>query len=390
MSTLRSLQLSSLIILSAALLSSAQAARVLKLASLSPLSGPQSDQGTQIRNGAALAIENAKAKFARLGFDLQFVGYDDQADPTAGTSAARRIAADKDIFGVVGAMNSGVIIPASDAISANHVVFVSPSTTNPKVTDRGLTNVNRICARDDAQGPSGANFLISTLNVKSVYLLNDRAAYGQGLVDEASKTFQKKGVKILGDEGTEEKNDFSAIISKISLLKPDAIYFGGQYGQVGAFAKQLREKGILIPIMGGDGLDSTDILSIAGTGAKGIYFTTIAPPVEAVPAAATLAKQYKTSFKDDAQGYAIMGYDSAQVILDGLLKAITKAAPNTPTRLQVETAVRNVNVTTGLLTGNVRFNSVGDRTHSTMYIRSVGADLKFNTAGKVAVTPDKR
>jgi len=378
------------LLLGALLLSSAHASSVIKIASLSPLSGPQSDQGSQIRNGASLAVDAARAQFARLGFDLQFVSYDDQADPTAGTSAARRIAADKDIFAVVGAMNSGVIIPATDAVAGSHVAFVSPSTTNPKVTERGLSNVNRICARDDAQGPSGANFLIGTLHARSVYLLNDRAAYGQGLVDQAIKTFQQKGIKILGNEGTEEKNDFSAIINKIALLKPDAIYFGGQYGQVGAFAKQLREKGITTPIMGGDGLDSTDILSIAGEGARGIYFTTIAPPVETVPAAKNMVARYKSAFRDDAQGYAIMGYDSAQVIIAALLKSIAQSKPAAPTRVQVEAAVRGVNVTAGMLTGNVRFNSIGDRTHSTMYIRSVGSDLKFSTAGKVAVRPDKR
>ncbi len=374
-----------LFVSSALLLSQAHALTLVKVASLSPLSGPSSDQGTQIRNGAQLAVLNAKAEFAKMGLNLQFVAYDDQADPATGTSNARRIASDKTVMAIAGTQNSGVIIPASEAVSGNHLAFVSPTTTNPKVTDRGLKNVNRICARDDAQGPAGADFIISKLKAKKVYMINDKTAYGQGLATEAEKALKAKGAQIVGSEGTEEKSDFSSIVQKIQLTKPDVVYFSGLYGQIGVFAKQLREKGIALPLVGGDGLDSPELIKIAGNGAKNIYFTTIAPPLEILPSAKAINTQYTAANKTSIQGYGIMGYDSALVILQGIRDAYKTAGNKAPTREQVETALRTT-VTKGL-TGEIRFGSNGDRTEGKMYIRHVGDDLKTTTAGVITVKP---
>lgn len=371
-------------------LGSAQAATVIKIASLTPLSGPASEQGIQIRNATQLAVNGAKADFAKLGFDLQFVSYDDQADPAAGTSAARRIGADKGILAIVGTQNSGVIIPASEALSAQHVAFVSPSTTNPKVTDRGLKNVNRICARDDSQGPAAADFMAGKLKAKKVYVLNDKTAYGQGLTDELAKALKARGVQVLSNEGTEERSDFSAIISKIQLMKPDAVYFGGLYGQVGVFARQLRDKGVNLPLVGADALDSPDLQKIAGNGAKNIYFTTIAPPLEAVPAGKAVDSAYKAAYKQNIEGYGIMGYDSAQVAIQGIRDAITANGKKLPSREQVETAIRKVKASKGLVTGAVQFNSVGDRVSSKMYIRQIDNNLKLVTGGVVSVTPKSK
>uniref|UniRef100_UPI0025C32AD0 branched-chain amino acid ABC transporter substrate-binding protein n=1 Tax=Deinococcus sp. TaxID=47478 RepID=UPI0025C32AD0 len=150
----------SLSLLAAVTLSSAGALSSIKIATISPLSGGSSNQGLQIKNGTQLAINDMKAQFAKAGMSVSLVAYDDQADPATGTAAARRVAADKTILAVVGTLNSGVAIPASAALAPSHVAMVSPVNTNPKVTDRGLANMNRVCARDDAQGPAGADFVV--------------------------------------------------------------------------------------------------------------------------------------------------------------------------------------------------------------------------------------
>lgn len=375
-------------------LGQAGAATVIKIASMSPLSGSSSDLGIQIRNATELAINEAKAEFAKMGFTLQFVAYDDQADPTTGTANARRIAADNSILAMVGTLNSGVVIPVSEALAPSHVAVVSPANTNPKVTDRGLANMNRICARDDAQGPAGGNFVVTTLKAKKVYVLNDKTPYGQGLADEAQKEMQSRGVQIVASEGTEEKSDFSSIISKIQLLKPDAIYFGGLYGQVGPFAKQLREKGVNIPIMGGDGYDSPDLLTLAGAGAANIYFTTVAPPLNAVPAAKAVADKYKATYKKDIQGFGILSYDATKVVLAGIMNAVKANGGKLPSRQQVESAVRKVDLTSGTLTGAIKFNSVGDRTSAKMYIMSTkaaaGGKFDVDSVGMVEVKAPKQ
>ncbi|MFC4453113.1 branched-chain amino acid ABC transporter substrate-binding protein [Deinococcus sonorensis] len=390
---MKKLGLSILTLAGAMALGSANAAQVIKIASMSPLTGSSSDLGLQIRNATEMAIKEQKAAFLKMGFDLQFVAYDDQADPTTGTANARRIAADNSILAMVGTLNSGVVIPSSEVLAPAHVAIVSPANTNPKVTDRALSNMNRICARDDSQGPAGADFLIDTVKVKKVYVLNDKTPYGQGLADAAEARLKSKGVTISFSEGTDEKSDFSSIITKIKQAKPDAIYFGGLYGQVGPFAKQLREAGVAIPVMGGDGYDSPDLLSLAGAGAKDIYFTTVAPPLEAVPAAKAVAARYKAAYKKDMAGFGIMGYDSANVVLAGVMSAIKANGGKLPTRVQVETAVRKTNLTSGTLTGAIDFNSVGDRTTAKMFIiqvKNAGSKLDFSTAGTVNVKVAKQ
>ncbi|WP_019585591.1 branched-chain amino acid ABC transporter substrate-binding protein [Deinococcus apachensis] len=378
----------SLSVLAALALGTASAQTTVKIATLSPLSGGQSDLGTQIRNGAQLAVNEYKAQFQKLGLNLQLVAYDDQADPATGTAQARKIAADRQILAVVGTLNSGVAIPSSAALAASRVAMVSPANTANNVTDRGLSNMNRIVARDDAQGPAGANFITGNLKAKKVYILNDKTAYGEGLAKEVEKALKAKNIQVVANEGTEEKSDFSGIVSKIRLQNPDAIYFGGIYNQVGVFIKQLRDAGVNTPVVGGDGLDSSELATIAGTGANNIYFTTVAAPIEALPAARVFATNFQKTFKDQAQGFGAFGYDAAKVVLQGILNAAKANGNKAPTRQQVETAIRKGSFT-GLLSGNVSFNSVGDRTAATLYVMNVQGG-KYKLATRIPVKPARQ
>lgn len=206
------------------------------------------------------------------------------------------------------------------------------------------------------------------LKAKKVYVLNDKTAYGEVLSRAVEKDLRRRGVQIVASEGTEEKSDFSPIIQKIQLMKPDAVYFSGTYNQVGVFAKQLRERGINILIVGGDGYDSNDLLSIAGSGAHDIYFTATAAPADVLPAAKQLDALYQKTFHRSIQGFGIFGYDATKVTLQALLGAIQANGNKLPSREQVESAVRKVKAT-GLISGDVQFNSAGDRTESKLYIR---------------------
>ncbi len=361
----------SLSVLAALALGTASAQTTIKIASISPLSGGQSNLGTQIRNGAQLAVNEYAPQFKKLGFDLKLIPYDDQADPATGTAAARKIAADNQILAVVGTLNSGVAIPASAALSPSNLAMVSPANTANQVTDRGLANMNRIVARDDSQGPAGANFIAGNLKAKKAYVLNDKTAYGEGLAGEVEKALKAKGVSIVGSEGTEEKSDFSSIIAKIKLTRPDAIYFGGIYNQIGVFIKQLRGAGITTPVVGGDGLDSSELPVIVGkAGANNIYFTTVAAPLEALPAAKVFAANFQKTFNLAPQGFGAFGYDAAKVTLQGILDAARANNNKVPTRKQVQDAIRK-GTFKGLLSGEVSFNSVGDRKAATLYVMNV-------------------
>lgn len=339
-------------------LASAQS-NVIKIATQSPLSGGQAALGEQIKLGAQVAVEEAQARFKAMGFDLQLAPYDDQANPDTGVANANRIINDKDILGVVGHLNSGVAIPASEVYARTGLVMVSPANTNPRVTDRNLPNVNRICGRDDVQGPAGAEFAYRDLKVTKAFVLHDKTAYGQGLAENFAKRFRELGGTVLQLVGTEEKSNFASLILQIQAAKPDLIYFGGIYDQIGPFAKQLRERGITTPIMGGDGLDSSEYERLAGpAAAKNTYFTTVAGPVSQFPKAAALAKVFEQKFNKKIEGFGIYAYDAANVIIAAIEAAIKANGGKKPDVKQVAQEVRKVKLSG--LTGDIEFDSKGD------------------------------
>lgn len=345
---------------------------VIKIASQSPLSGPQAALGEQIKLGAEMAVEEAKARFKQLGFDLQFVPYDDQANPDVGVANANRIINDPDILGVVGHLNSGVAIPSSEVYARVNLVMVSPANTNPRVTDRKLPNVNRICGRDDVQGPAGAEYAFNNLKVNTVFIIHDKTAYGQGLAEEFKKRFEALGGRVVAFVGTEETSNFVPIINQIRGARPvpQLIYFGGIYSQIGPFVKQLRERGLTTRLMGGDGLDSAEFERLAGSqAAKGTYYTTVAGPVSAFPKAKAFAQRFKQKYGKDVEGFGIYAYDAANVILAALEKAIKDNGGKKPTREQVSKAVRAVKMEG--LTGTIEFDEKGDIKKAKYFIMQV-------------------
>ncbi len=348
------------ILMASALIVGVQA-QTIKIATQSPLSGGSAALGEQIKLGTQMALEEAKAKFQAMGFNLELAAYDDQANPDTGVANANRIINDSSILGVVGHYNSGVAIPSSEVYARVSLVMVSPANTNPRVTDRNLPSVNRICGRDDVQGPAGAEYAVKELKAKKIFVIHDKTAYGQGLADAFRKTAVSLGVAIPNHVfvGTEEKSNFAPLLTQIMAYKPDLIFFGGIYDQIAVFAKQLSDRGLSIPIMGGDGLDSSEYERLAGSAAaKNTYYTTVAGPVSAFPTAKAFVDAYKTRTGKTAEGFAIYSYDCANVILAALESSIKANGGKLPTREAVSKAVRAVSVNG--LTGNIVFDTKGD------------------------------
>src|SRR5881296_92683 len=194
----------------------------IKIATQSPLSGGQAALGEGIKLGAQLAVEKFKGTLEKQGFKVELVPFDDQAKPDVGVANAKNIIADKDILTVIGHLNSGVAIPSSEVYKEVNLPMISPANTNEKITDRAYPNVNRVCGRDDVQGVVGSEFAHATMKAKSVYIIHDKTPYGQGVAEFFKNDVEKKGVKILGFEGTEEKSNFDPIITPMKAKNPDA------------------------------------------------------------------------------------------------------------------------------------------------------------------------
>lgn len=341
---------------------------VVKIASVTPLSGSQAALGESIKNGAKLALTERIDEFKKLNIDLQFSPQDDQADPKVGVSVAQKLIADKDVLGVVGHFNSGVAIPSSEIYKKVKLVMVSPANTAVAVTERGLEDVNRICTRDDVQGPVAADFALNDLSAKTAFVIQDKTTYGQGVADEFKKRFAEKGGTVVGYEGiTAGESDFSGVLNKVTTVKPDVVYFGGIYPEGSLIIKQMKEKNITAKFIGPDGMDSDEVIKIAGDSAKGIYYTTMAADITSTDAGKAWAEKYKKEFGKSPENYAVYGYDAMNVLLDGLKKAIENNGNKKPTQEQVTKAVRAIKGFEGIAT-KVSLNSKGDNLDAVMFI----------------------
>src|SRR5262252_7873622 len=347
----------------------AQSKGTIKIASQSPLSGGQASLGEGIKLGAQLAVEKMKGNLEKMGYKVELVPFDDQAKPDVGVANAKNIIADKDIMAVIGHLNSGVAIPSSEVYKEVSVVMISPANTNPVVTDRGYPNVNRVCGRDDVQGVVGSEFASSTMKIKSAYIIHDKTQYGQSIAEFFQADAQKKNVKILGFEGTEEKSNFDPIITPIKAKNPDVIYFGGIYDQAAPFFKQAREKGVKAKFMGPDGMDSSDLTKIAGKAVVGMYYTSAAGPASALPKAKTFVEEFKKKFGKNPEPYAAESYDAAHIAI----LAIEQAAKSGKlSREDVAAAVRKTKLSG--ITGDIAFDSKGDRQKAQYFVLQVASD----------------
>ena len=350
-----------------------------KIATQSPLSGGQAALGEGIKNGAQLAAEQLSGPLKKMGFDVEVVPFDDQAKPDVGVANAKNLVTDPDILVVVGHLNSGVAIPSSEVYKDSNLAMISPANTNPLVTERNLKNVFRVVGRDDVQGVVGAEFASKDLKAKTVYIMHDKTAYGQGVAEFFRNHGPKVGVGVLAFEGTEEKANFDPLITLIVARKPDLVYFGGIYDQAGVFFKQARAKGVKGKFLGPDGMDSSDLAKIGGDSIIGMHYTTVAGPVSVYPKAAKFAKDYKAKFGKDPEPFAAQAFDAASIGLKAIETASKAAGNKKPTRDQVTEQVHRIRNFPGL-TGTFTFDFKGDTIPAAYFvIRVVSGDpAKWN------------
>ena len=341
----------------------------LVIAVVGPMSGQYSDYGSTAKAGAEYALKEKQEAFKQLGFDVQLLAQDDQADPKQGVAVAQMLISNADVVGVVGHATTGASITAAAQYDQEKLAMVSPSATGSDLTEQGKKIVHRICARDDQQGSKAAVYAKNQLGVKSAFIMHDKAAYGQGLADEVKKQFEADGVQILGYEGvTAGEKDYSAIINQILATKPEMIYFGGYYSDAGIIVKQAREKGFKGVFMGGDGYDSADLVKIAGAdNANNVVFTSTVGDVGATEEGKKWITDFESSTGNKVGIFTSFGYDSMGVMLNGLEEAIKANGGKKPSREQVLDAVHKTKDYKGKFV-NVTFNEKGDNEFASVYV----------------------
>ena len=338
----------------------APAGVTVKIAHAGPLTGSIAHLGKDDENGVHLAVDQANEKKITIDgkpvtFEMQ--SEDDQADPKTGTTVAQKLV-DAKVAAVIGHLNSGVSIPASEIYNKAGIPMLSGSATNPALTERGLKTVFRTVGRDDQQGPAIASYIANEVKAKKVAIIDDKTAYGEGLANEVEKTLKGDKVNIVGRERTTDKEtDFKSILTKIKAKNPDVIFHGGMDATGGPMLKQARELGIKAVFAFGDGACTDEMGKLAGQAAEGMVCSQAGLPREAA------SKEFVDAFTKkygEIKQYAPYFYDATLAVIE----AMKKANSTDPAKFTPE--LFNVSFTGA--TGKVEFDQKGDRKDAEMTI----------------------
>ncbi|MEI6415321.1 MAG: branched-chain amino acid ABC transporter substrate-binding protein [Pseudomonadota bacterium] len=327
---------------------------VIRIGHAAPLTGPQAHLGKDNENGVRLAIDDLNAKGFEIGgqkVHFELLSEDDQADPRQGAIVAQKLV-DEKVNGVIGHLNSGTTIPASRIYQEAGMAQISPSATNPKYTLQGFETAFRVMANDEQQGRVLGEFAVKTLEAKTIAVIDDRTAYGQGLADEFMKSVKMLGGKIVDRQYTTDKStDFSAILTSIKGKKPALVFFGGMDAQGGPMLKQLKQLGLTAKFLGGDGISTPEFIKLAGDAAEGQYSSLPGVPLSAMPGGPDFEQRFTTRF-GKIQLYAPYCYDAVMVMADAMQRA-GSAQPADYLHALHKTNYQGV-------TTRVRFDSNGD------------------------------
>ena len=338
--------------------SAASAQTVVKIGQVSPMTGSIAHLGKENESAARMAIDEINARKLKIGgkeITFELISEDDAADPKQGTAAAQKLV-DAKVAGVIGHLNSGTTIPASKIYKDAGIPQISPAATNPKYTQQGFKTAFRVVAHDGQLGGSLGKHAVKVIKAKAIAIIDDRTAYGQGVADEFAKAVKAAGGKLVGREYTSDKaTDFNAILTKLKGAKPDLIFYGGMDAVAGPMMRQMKQLGLQVSFMGGDGICTSEIVKLAGDSmADGQVVCAEAGGVEGkgVKAMDDFKARFKAKFNVDVQLYAPYEYDAVNV----MVAAMQKANSTDPKKyLPVLAAIKYDGVT-----GTIAFDAKGD------------------------------
>lgn len=284
-----------------------------------PHTGAYAAFGEQLWRGAEKAAMDINAKGGINGEMIKLVKADDACEPKQAVSIANRLVDSDEAVAVVGHFCSSSSIPASTIYEEAGVLMVTPGSTNPTLTDRGLPNVFRVCGRDDQQGDVAASFIVDDLKAKRVAVLHDKDTYGKGLADAMKSAMNAYGVEEVLYEGlTRGEKDFNALVTKIRSVDADVVYFGGLHSEAGPLVRQMREQGLTATFISGDGIVSDEFVSVAGSPeyVDGVLMTFGADPTT-YAAGKAVVEEFRSSGVEP-EGYVMYSYTAMQVVAAAL------------------------------------------------------------------------
>ena len=310
----------------------AVSAKTLKIGSMSPLTGPYASDGTDIKNGAQTAIDVFMEQGGIPGYDkIELFAQDTACDPRQAVAAANKLI-NLEVVGVVGAYCSSSTIPSSEVLDEEDIIMITPASTNEKVTDRGLPYMFRMCGRDDDQAPAAAKFMKEALGAKSIFIVDDKTTYSQGLADGVSKAAKALGIDVVAHEHVNQGDkDFSAVLTMAKQKNADIFYMSLQgYSPAAMMTLQAKRLGMNSQIVTQDAVFQPKYMEVAKDSAQGVYLT-YGYTDSSTPEYKAFEERYVPKYGKIA-AYATYAYDACT----SLLKAIKAAGSTDPKKVKAE------------------------------------------------------
>jgi len=297
---------------------------VIKIGEFASLTGKEATFGASSHNGTQLAIDEANKAGGVLGRQLKLLSEDDQSKAGEPATVVRKLITRDGVVAILGEVASSRSLEAAPICQQNKIPMISPSSTNPKVTEVG-DFIFRVCFIDPFQGTVMANFASKSLKVKSVAILTDvKSDYSMGLAKFFKERFVADGGKVVAEQSySGGDKDFKAQLTSIRAANPEGLFIPGYYTEVGLILGQAKELGIKFPMFGGDGWESSKLVEIAGDAAEGMFFSTHYSPELDSPLAKEFVSKYQARYKEMPDAMSALGYDSAMILIDAIKRAGT-------------------------------------------------------------------
>lgn len=339
---------------------------VIKIGFAAPLTGDQAAIGQDLANGVQMAIDEANDRGGIFGKKVVLVKMDDEHKPEIARNVATKLASDAQVVAVVGHLNSGATIPASEVYYDRGLLMITPCATNPEVTGKGYRNVFRACTTDEVQGQAGADYAVKILKHQRVAVVHDNSQYGKGLAEFFRKRTLELKAQVVAFEAitqiSEGGQDYGAVITKIKSGKPEVVYFGGMYPEAILLVKQMRDLGVKAQFMGGDGLFSeSQFIPQAGKAGEGTVLSFLTPPFK--QAAPEFYRKFTAKY-ERIEAYAPYGYDAANLVVQAVLRA------GGTDRKKIIESMHATKDYQGVM-GTINFNDQGDRKERAIYFYKV-------------------
>jgi branched-chain amino acid transport system substrate-binding protein len=360
----------------------AGATKTAKIGVIAPLSGDLAALGLGIQHSVELAVKQANDENKVPGWKLEVVAKDDEGKTEPAKNAATSLAADDDVVGVVGTLNSSTSIQVQPVLAPKKIVQVSPANTGPGLTQganwqtdpkRPYPTYFRTCTTDAVQGPFAARYLFETAGIKKVATIHDKKTYGQGLVGTFTAEFKKLGGSVVAAETINpDDSNYQAVVTAIKPSAPQAVYYGGEYPQAGPLSQQMKAAGLNVPLMGGDGIYDPKYIQLGGKTSENDLATSVGAPVEKLETAKKFVADYEAAgFKDPYAAYGGYSYDAANAIIEALKTSLKDASDVSSARQATVDALGKVSFDG--VTGKVAFDQYGDTTSKVLTVYKVTA-----------------